>query len=487
MSFVEIFLWVFSFLALMNQPLRFLLIGAGGRGHFAYGKTMLQFKEQARFIAVAEPIPERRSAFAADHNISPEFQFDDWKPLLDANIPADAVFICTQDALHKAPAIYAMKKGYHVLLEKPMSNTLEDCLEIVKTAKDTKRQLQICHVLRYTKFFRTIYDAIQSGKLGQIITYTHRENVAHFHMAHSYVRGNWRNLAESSPMILAKCCHDLDIIYWFAGAQCDKLASFGKLAFFKKDHAPPESTDRCCTCPLKDTCEFSAYSIYAGKPLINAAASSPKLGMLHHLAKIQKNYPGFVKFLAKFIAPIRRIVPWKEWPTTIITTDLSEAGIRKAIEEGPYGRCVWKCDNDVVDHQMVTMNFKNGITANLTMHGHSPFEGRQLRIDGTKGVIIANFMLDDTSIEFIEHGTMKRELLHKETASPEGHGGGDLGLVKSFIEFMQKVRAAETQGKTIEIQGLTGAEESLESHLMAFLSETARLDQKVHSLDEVRP
>jgi predicted dehydrogenase len=469
----------------MVDIIRLLLIGAGSRGKEAYGKVVLELQQRSKFIAVAEPIQERREEFAAVHKIKLSNQFLDWKPLLDAGIEADAVLVCTQDQHHKEPAIYAMQKGYHVLLEKPMAENLKDCIEIIQTAQKTGKILQVCHVLRYTPFFKIIYHAIESGKLGTIISYTHRENVSHFHMAHSFVRGNWRNSDQSSPMILAKCCHDLDLIYWFVGAKCKKISSFGGLTFFKKENAPPEATKRCVDCPLKDKCEFSAYQIYSGKPFFDLAMNSPHMGILKRLAKMRVKHPNFTKFLSKFFPIVRTIIPWKQWPTNTITEDLTEEGIAKAIAEGPYGRCVWYCDNNVVDHQSISMLFENGITAHLLMHGHSPIEGRSLRIDGTKGTIIADFLADDNKITFIEHGTTKREELFHAGLDTSGHGGGDAGLINAFIELLEQTQKNKDTSFQNDV-GLTSGVASFESHLMAFISEIARKDQQVHLIDDYR-
>ena len=472
----------------ISEKVKLLLIGAGARGKDAYGNVILGMKEKVLIVAVAEPNPIRLEKLSKDHSIPVERQFTDWKPLLNAGIEADAVLVCTQDKDHKDPAVLAMKKGYHLLLEKPMAENLEDCIEIVKTAKETNRKLMVCHVLRYTGFFRTIFDAIESGKIGKLITLTHRENVSHFHMAHSFVRGNWGNKEKSSPMMLAKCCHDLDLIYWYVGAKCDKLSSFGSLSFYNEENAPVDSAERCCDCKYKydEKCEFSAYHIYSGRPLLNFAMNSPYMGIISTFAKIRIKSPKFTKFISKFSKNIRRTIPWKEWPTNIITEDLTDEGIEKAIKEGPYGRCVFRCDNNVVDNQMVTMNFKNGVTANLLMHGHSPIEGRSLRIDGTEGVLIGKFFGDENSIQLIKHGSIEREELYNSKFDMSGHGGGDKGIIEAFVELILKIKVAEKSGGDVDFEGLTNAEASFESHLMALISEKARIEQKVISLDKYR-
>ena len=198
-------------------PLTAILIGAGFQGGTAYGPYALSHPHEIRFVAVAEPLDSRRIRFAQEHDIPKERQFHTWKDLLDQRQIADVAFICTPDRLHVAPAIAALERGYDVLLEKPMGTTLADCRQLVETAEHTGRLLQLCHILRYASFFSVVHDIITSGRLGNIITVEHRENLLYWHMAHSYVRGNWRRNESASPMILTKCCHDFDILYWNMG------------------------------------------------------------------------------------------------------------------------------------------------------------------------------------------------------------------------------------------------------------------------------
>ena len=187
-----------------NHPIQAILIGAGQRGREAYGPYALQHPDEIQFVAVAEPDPVRRGSFARQHNISPENQFESWEALLEQPQYGQAALICTQDQQHTAPTLAALRAGYDVLLEKPMATTLEECQQLVAVAEETGRQLHICHVLRFTEHFAKMRQIIQSGVLGSVINVSHRENVAWWHMSHSFVRGNWRSQALSSPMILAK-------------------------------------------------------------------------------------------------------------------------------------------------------------------------------------------------------------------------------------------------------------------------------------------
>jgi len=247
----------------MNKTIKAIMIGAGQRGNDVYGAYAVQHPEKLQFVAVAEPIPERRTKFAAQHNISPENQYESWEPLLDHQPLGQAAFVCTQDHLHTEPALAALQRGYDVLLEKPMAPSVEDCRQLVTAAEETGRQLHICHVLRFTRHFSTMREIIQSGDLGEIISVSHRENAAWWHMAHSFVRGNWRRAEDSAPMILAKCCHDLDILIWMLGQNCEILSSVGGLKHYRSENAPDGAPKYCLeSCPVADTCPYYAPFIY---------------------------------------------------------------------------------------------------------------------------------------------------------------------------------------------------------------------------------
>ncbi|MFX0094713.1 MAG: Gfo/Idh/MocA family protein, partial [Candidatus Hodarchaeota archaeon] len=192
----------------MIKPVSAVLVGAGNRGRDIYGNYALRHPDELQFVAIAEPNSIRRMKFAESHRISPDRIFESWEKMFTLEKMATSAIIATPDQLHTQPTIAALEKGYHVLLEKPMATTPDECLKLANTAEKSKKHLQIAHVLRYTSFFSSIKEIITKGMIGGIITIEHRENVSYYHMAHSFVRGNWRNSHESSPMILAKCCHD---------------------------------------------------------------------------------------------------------------------------------------------------------------------------------------------------------------------------------------------------------------------------------------
>lgn len=415
----------------MSNPLTAVMIGAGNRGSDAYGPYALQHPDELNFVAVAEPNESRRARFAKAHNIPLAYQFSSWEGLLEQGQLADAAFNMTQDQMHYSSAGAALAAGYDMLLEKPMTTRLSDTVDLVQLAEREGRLLQICHVLRYTPFFSTLHKILSSGRLGKIITVEHRENVVYWHMAHSFVRGHWRNKAQSSPMILAKCCHDLDILYWNLGQSVKRLQSFGSLIHYRPEHAPQGATARCTDgCPAAPACPFDARKIY-----LKEEAS---------------------------------------WPASVISDNVSLASRQEALEQGPYGRCVYHCDNDVVDHQTVNMEFEGGATVVLIMHGHSHEESRTMRYDGSRATLRAKFSKAESVIELHDHLSNQSEKIEVPPAA-SGHGGGDFGVVRSFVRAMRG-----------EAEALTTARHSLESHLMAFAAEESRLTGTIIEMSQFR-
>jgi predicted dehydrogenase len=423
----------------MTQPIEAVLVGAGNRGYHAYGPYALQHPEQIRFTAVAEPHEERRCRFAQAHGILPERQFRTWEELYAKGQIADALLNCTLDRMHLDSTLPALELGYDVLLEKPMSNTLGGNVRLVQAAEKYGRLLMICHVLRYTAFFSTLHDIIASGRLGRIITVEHRENVVYWHMAHSFVRGNWRGSQIESPMILAKCCHDMDILFWNLGP-VRQLNSWGSLIHYRPENAPPGAPERCTDgCPVADGCPWYAPRLY-----------------LH-------DYTG--------------------WPVSTISEDPSLEARRRALETGPYGRCVYYCDNDVVDHQTVNMEFESGVTGVLFMHGHAHEEARTMRYDGTRATLRGKFSYGiDDSIEIHDHLTGRVERIDPQ-ASGSGHGGGDAGVMAAFATVLREPSAMSAPAVSA---ALTSSRESLESHLMALAAEEARVNGSIVQMDGFR-
>ncbi len=457
----------------MSAPLSAIMIGAGERGYAAYGPYALAHPDEIQFTAVAEPTPARRLRFAEAHGIAPERRFDTWDELLDRGKIADVALVCTMDTLHAAPAAAALEVGYDVLLEKPMATTLAECVGLVRAAERSGRLLQVAHVLRYTSFFSKVHAIVASGRLGDIVTVEHRENVAYWHMAHSYVRGNWRRRDLSSPMILAKCCHDLDILTWNLGC-CAQLSSIGSLLHYRAENAPPGAPERCTDgCPAADDCPWYAPRFYIDLiPLMHVARRSPDVGQ-RVAARLSLQCPELLHL-------IRRLVPaadYRGWPVSTISEDTSPQARQHALETGPYGRCVYRCDNDVVDHQTVNMAFESGASVVLVMHGHSHEEARTMRYEGTRATLRGKFAygIDDV-LEIHDHrtGEVERMDLTGPAGGTTGHGGGDEGVMASFVRAASRAHADAN-----DRPGLTTARESLEGHLMAFAADRARLEGSV--------
>jgi predicted dehydrogenase len=525
----------------MSKPVTAVLVGAGQRGYEAYGAYALTHPGDVRFVAVAEPNTQRRARFAEAHAIAEARQFHTWEDLFALGKIADAALICTQDRMHVDPTLAALEAGYDILLEKPMATTLVDCVRLVQTAEQAGRLLQIGHVLRYTPFFSTLNEIIASGRLGDIITVEHRENVSYWHMAHSYVRGNWRNRDLASPMILAKCCHDLDILFWNLGA-CRRLNSFGSLTHYRPENAPPGAPERCTDgCPVAEECPWYAPRLYMDLvPLIQVARRSnstlERVG-----ASLALDRPGLLNFARRVIPGLDATLDYRGWPVSVITEDASPEGRLHALETGPYGRCVYHCDNDVVDHQVVNMELESGASVVLVMQGHSHREGRTMRYDGTRATLRASYYPFMQEIQIHDHLTGGVETIRPGVrgVGTTGHGGGDAGLMGAFVRMIRHVgqgvgletspnkrenRFAEGQGvgqetspnkrenRFAEGQGVgqetspnkrgyrfaeglpteaasahaTTARESLESHLMAFAADQARLQGTVVAMDEFR-
>lgn len=413
------------------RKIKAALIGAGQRGADSYAPYALKHPEEIEFIAVAEPEKERRDAFRNLFGIPEGHCYESWEMLLEDENEAEAVLICTQDREHFRPAMKAIEKGYHILLEKPVSFLESECEQIKKAAETYDKVFLICHVLRYTSFFMKLKELLEEGRIGELQNIQWIENVGYWHQAHSYVRGNWRDSKESSPMILAKCCHDMDMLLWLAGADCTSVSSFGSLGHFKKENAPEGAPQRCLDgCPEKEQCPYYAPRIY---------------------------------------------IDWRDdWQADVIkrvvSKDPSDKAVMEALNKGPYGRCVYHCDNDVVDHQVVNLEFDNGVTASFTMSAFSYECSRALKFMGTKGEISGK--LEDGKLEVTDFLTGKQENINIE-ASANGHGGGDEGIMRAFLKMIREGH---------NTAGASSAVSSLQSHKIAFAAEESRINKTVITL-----
>jgi predicted dehydrogenase len=440
-----------------------IVIGAGIRGSDAYAPYLLKHPEEGKIVAVAEPNDARRAAFCKKYSILFDNEFKDYRDLLVKPKLGDFAIVTTQDQMHVEPAILAMERGYDVLLEKPMAITEADCRKLVAVSEKTGCLLQICHVLRYSPFFRTIKDIADAGALGKIVTIQHSENVSHWHYAHSYCRGNWRNQAQSSPMILAKSCHDMDILYWLANSNPVKITSLTRPTELCEANKPKGAPRYCIEgCPHTPTCQYDAVAVYKGvRPmLLDFELSTRHRGLRWVFRQLRKR--PWVIYLMTF-GFIRKIWPWRGFPVSVMTTDTSDAGIDRALRTTNYGKCVYQVgDNDQVSSQTVNILFASGMNASFTMHTTSYREGREIRVDGTKGSIHGWFYQFDQYIRVIDHKTGKNRWIDLPLFFGS-HGGGDQRL---FAGFLAAIRG--------DAEPMTTAKQSLQSHLMAFAADKAQ-------------
>ena len=398
---------------------------------------------------MAEPDPDRRARFGDRHALPAHARYDGWASLLAEPRLADALVLATPDALHLEPAQQALARGYHLLLEKPIAPTLDEVNQLAQAAQDASTTITVAHVLRYAPFFARVAALLREGRIGDLVTVQHTENIGHWHFAHSYVRGNWRREADASPMLLAKACHDLDLLRWLVGRTCTRVASYGGLRHFRADQAPEGSTERCSDgCAVERACPYSALRIY-----------------------------------------LERFGGTDGWPASVVTPDPTPERLRSALETGPYGRCVYRCDNDVADHQVVALDFA-GIAATLTVSAFTERNTRTTHLMGTHGELHGHMETGEIVIEDFTRGTREVEIV---SGGPQGgadggadggaqlgaqdgaHGGGDVGLV---LDFVARLRGERTGPAASDLAT------SLESHRIAFAAERSRHEARMVSLDE---
>lgn len=404
--------------------MKYIIIGTGSRGTI-YGNWA--FAHGIEIAAIAEPRPDRRDAAGDAWNVPPAMRFATGEDLLAQGKLADAALICTQDRDHYGHAIQALKTGYDLLLEKPISPDPVQCLDIERTAHALGRNVTVCHVLRYTNFFGILKDILDSGELGKVVSIKHSENIGNFHMAHSFVRGNWCNDTTSSPIIMQKSCHDLDILLWLTGEHCTKVAAFGSLSFFRPENAPAGAADRCLDCPVGADCPYHAEKMYA-----------PVLG---------------------------------QWPTDVVCLEQTPAALREALRTGPYGRCVFRCDNNVCDHMSVILEFEHGITATFSLSAQTSGCHRSIHIMCEHGEIEADDGLRQVVVRHhvsSQADTFADRVIHVRT-NGSGHGGGDAGIMEDFTAAVSHSHS----------DSRSSISRSVESHLMACAIEESRLTGRV--------
>ena len=403
------------------QPVSVVAIGAGNRTN-KYLEYIRLHPEKAKLIGVIELNDIRRNSVAERFGLDASDCYSDYREFFRSPKKADAVMICTPENMHFEPCMLAIQAGYHVLLEKPIAQKLEECQAIAEAAREKGVIVVVCHVLRYHPYFMKIKELVDSGELGNIITINHRTLVGIDRMTHSFVRGPWRRESESNPMLVSKCCHDLDFLLWMTKTRCRKLSSFGSLRWFKSANAPEGSALRCLDCRVETKCPFSAVDLYRNRH----------------------------EWISNFDVP-----PGKNIDDVI----------EDQLQEGPYGRCVYHCDNDVVDHQIVSMEMESGVTINFSMAIFTLEDKRETHICLTEGEIDG----DETSLRVyrFKDGT-KTVYDFSHLHGAPFHAGADLALMADFVDAIQKGR-----------QGLmTSIERSVESHRICYEAERSRKENR---------
>ena len=414
-----------------------IIIGAGNRGS-NYSRKLDALRDRYQVVAVAEPFEGRRNYVRDMFDLPEDMCFSSWQEILDRPKLADIAIISTMDDEHYEPAMKAISLGYNLLLEKPVAPTPRQCADIVVAAQEKGVEVLVCHVLRYTPFYNRVKEIVLSGTIGDIVSVVGVEAVGNEHQSHSYVRGNWHSEAETTPMLLAKSCHDLDIIQWLVDKPCLKVSSFGSLTHFTEANAPQGAPVRCIDggCPEEATCPYNCRKLYYD----------------------DKDNAWFRKAATRGIS--------KEYLPT-------DEEVMTALKTTDFGLCVYHANNDVVDHQVVNMEFEGGITASFTMNAFNK-GGRYIRLFGTKGELYAN--MSDTEITvytFQDKQTHTYPVSKTEESILGGHGGGDQGIVAELHEYLSG-----------EYKGYCAAniQISVQNHMIGFAAEKARHEGTVEDV-----
>ncbi len=409
----------------MAKQIKLLAAGLGSRWG-VYADYIARHPEDIKVVGLADADPKRLEAAAHSFGVPETACYTDALDLFGAGIEADGAIICTMDALHYPHSIAAMQAGYHLMLEKPAALTEEQCRAIRDTAQRLGRHVVVCHVLRYTPFYQKIKDIIDSGVIGEVCTVQAMERVEYWHMAHAYVRGNWRRADTSCPMILAKSCHDTDILLWLCGKKCKAVSSFGSLKHFRPENQPEGAADRCLECKYVDTCPYSAKHQY--------------------IDRVAGGYTG--------------------WPVDVVKKNPTVQSITDVLKTSPYGKCVYRCDNDVVDHQILNMWLEDDVAVSFVMSSFNSKSGRTIKVLGTLGDIEAD--MGKNEIECTVFGKSHEVIdVSKLGLDLGGHGGGDDRLFADFVALLR--------GEPVNSKSLTSIERSMESHFVSLAAERSRV------------
>ena len=413
----------------LTKPVTAIIIGAGNRGS-VYGGFAGKFTDQLKIVGVAEPNKLRNDRHAEKHSIPASNRFNTWEDVFKRPKFADAVIISTPDNMHYAPCMKALQMGYDVLLEKPIAPTEKECRDILNLAKKKGRIVAVCHVLRYAPYFVKMKELVAQGAIGDIISVQHFEPIEHTHMPRSFVRGNWHSSKQTSPIILAKSCHDLEIIKWVINKPAKKIVAMGDLKWFKKENAPEGSTARCTDgCKVERECPYSAIKQYYDKRQRLSVLDLPEDKSKH--AEV----------------------------------------IMERLKTTNYGRCVYRMENDQPDHYITSIQFDDNVTASFSMEAFTSYHGRRTRIMGSMGDMVGD--MNELVVNDFRTGKEVKFVPKAEDVDGyknSGHGGGDWLLVRDFVQAVSQKNPALLTS-TID--------DSIESHIMGFMAEESRKTGKV--------
>ena len=429
-----------------TQPITAVIVGAGHRA-LLYASYAEHHPDELRIVGVADPIAHRRELVARTYDLSPDRCFESARALAAKPRFADVVINGTMDHQHVATSLPLLASGYDMLLEKPFATSEEEMWTLVDAVRTHGRTVMICHVLRYAPFYAAIRRKVMDGAIGDILNIQTVEHVSYHHMAVAFVRGKWAKASEThSSMLMAKCCHDLDLITWMkSGIRPTVVSSFGSNFQFRPERAPEGAGTRCLVdCEIEPDCSYSARKHYIDRPdrwRFYVWAS------LEHL----------------------------ESPTI-------EQKIESLKTDNPFGRCVWRCDPEVVDHQSVAIEFEDGATATHSMIGGTAKPSRSIHLVGTLGEIQGCFEDNRFVIRHIDprpgHEYAETEVdlaLDREMQGDfGGHGGGDMRLVADFL------RVIRGEAPSISV---TTLEDSIAGHWIGFSADRAMENYRVVQLD----
>jgi predicted dehydrogenase len=410
-----------------RRPLRVAVIGAGVRGT-SLARKAADSDSPVQIIAVAEPDETRKLAFASEFCIGKDNIYSGWEDLCENLEACDAVIIATLDNQHSGPALAALDRGWHILIEKPLADSLHDCRLIAAKQKEKGEIVAVCHTLRFMEGYRRLRELAVNGNIGEIVHIEHMEAIGNLRYSHNYVRGRWAKESNNTFLLLHKCSHDIDYLNWLIPGRCTKVSSFGSLQYFTKANAPPGSMLRCSDgCGIAGSCQYSAVRLYVDSDLT-------------------------------------------AWPARDICSVHTKDAHLEAIKNGPFGKCVWHADNDVVDHQTVMMEFEGGATVTCTLTGYSATNGRRIRIQGTRGEILFDEAAGTiTTMKFEVSNEIFEKLPSLQAYHPE-----DQDIVNEWISSI-----LHSTSITVD------AAEALRTLAVVFAAEISRKENRTVLMDEL--